>query len=69
MIRTRSSLENIVEKFKNIGEIKKKNQYIQIKNGKFIANAYKSKGFVEIKVFPKDVNLEEAMNYYRKMMT
>ena len=69
LIRTRSSLEKIVQNFKNVAEIKEKKQYIQIKNGKFMANAYKSKGFIEIKIYPKGVNLEEAMNYYRKVMT
>ena len=69
LIRTRSSLEKIVQTFKDSAKITKKNQYIQIDNGKFVANAYKSKGFVEIKIFPKNVNLEEAMNYFRKVMT
>lgn len=69
LIRTRSSLEKIVQAFKDSAKITEKNQYIQIINGKFVANAYKSKGFVEIKVFPKNVNLEEAMNYCRKIMT
>jgi len=69
LIRTRSSLEKIVQTFKNSAKITKKDQYVQIDNGKFVANAYKSKGFVEIKFFPKNVNLEEAMNYYRKVMT
>ncbi len=69
LVRTRKSLENITEKFKNIAEVKNNHQFVNIKNGKFEANVYKSKGFVEVKIFPRDNNLEEAMNFYRKVMS
>lgn len=68
LIRTRTSIENLTEKLKEVAEIKKYNQYLYIKNGEFRATAYKSKGFVEIKIYPKNNELEKAMNYFRKAM-
>ncbi len=68
LIRTRASLREIEEKFKNIAEIIKSDEYIYLKNGKFEANAYKSKGYVEVKIFPFSIDLEDAMNFYRKVM-
>lgn len=68
LIRTRASLKEIEEKFKDIAEIIKDDQYIHLKNGTFIANAYKSKGYVEVKILPKNNDLEDAMNFYRKIM-
>ena len=69
LIRTRKSIENITEKFKNFVEVKNDHPFVNIKNSMFEANVYKSKGFVEVKIFPKDNNLEEAMNFYRKVMS
>ncbi len=68
LIRTRASLKEIEEKFKNIAKIIKNDKYIYLKNGKFEANAYKSKGYVEVKIFPHNTDLEDAMNFYRKVM-
>jgi len=69
LIRTRASLKEIEEKFKNIAKIIKNDKYIYLKNGKFEANAYKSKGYVEVKIFPYSTDLEDAMNLYRKVMS
>ena len=68
LIRTRVSLKEIEEKFKNIAKIIKNDKYIYLKNGKFEANAYKSKGYVEVQIFPHNIDLEDAMNFYRKVM-
>jgi len=68
LIRTRKKLEIIEEKFKKVAGIKKNNDYLIINNKNFNAFAYKSKGLVEIKLWPKNGRLEKAMNCYRKVM-
>ena len=69
LIRTRMSLEKIIDKIQSFGEIKKHSQYTSIKNGKFIATVYKAKGYSEIKIHPRNNELEKAMNYIRTIIT
>lgn len=69
LIRTRATLKEIEVKFKNKAKIIKNDNYIHLKNGKFEANVYKSRGYVEVKIFPYDTDLEDAMNSYRRIMT
>ena len=69
LIRTRKNLEDIIEKLEKHAEIKKFNQYISIENGKLSATAYKSRGYVEIKIYPHNNDLEITMNYFRGIIT
>ncbi|TKJ22444.1 MAG: hypothetical protein CEE43_06015 [Promethearchaeota archaeon Loki_b32] len=69
LIRTRNSLELLVEKLNGIAAIKEYDHYISIKNGTFKATAYKSNGFAEIKVYSNNNELEKAMNDIRKALT
>ena len=69
LIRTRKNLEDIIEKLGKHAEIKKFNQYTSIKNGKLSAIAYKSRGYVEIKIYPNNDDLEITMNYFRGIIT
>jgi len=69
LIRTRISLEILVEKLNEIAAIKEHDHYISIKNGTFKATAYKSNGFAEIKVYSNNNDLEKAMNDIRKALT
>jgi len=69
LIRTRAKLEDIIEKLEKYAEIKKFAQYVSIKNGKLSATAYKSKGYVEIKIYPNNKDLEKTMNYFRGIIT
>lgn len=69
LIRTKAKLEDIIEKLEKYAEIKKFAQYVSIKNGKLSATAYKSKGYVEIKIYPNNNDLEISMNYFRGLIT
>ena len=69
LIRTRKKLEDMIEKLGKHAEIKKFNQYTSIKNGKLSAIAYKSRGYVEIKIYPNNDDLEITMNYFRGIIT
>jgi len=68
LIRTRMKIETLEEKFKDFTEIRKNKQYLSLINKKFAANAYKSNGFVEIRINPKNHKLEDAMNFTRRIM-
>lgn len=69
LIRTRKELGDIIKKIGNHAEVRKYRDYVSIKNGKLSATAYKSKGYVEIKIYPKDYDLEKTMNYFRGIIT
>jgi len=58
----------IAKRFENIADVKERDDYISIDNGNFIALAYKSKRFVEIKINPKENDLIKVLNYCRKIL-
>ena len=68
LIRTRKKIEYIEEKFKNKIEMKRNDEVLIFSDSDFYAFAYQSKGLVEIKFFSKNDKLEEAMNYYRRII-
>ena len=69
LIRTRKKLEDMIEKLEKHAEIKKIDHYVSIENGKLSATTYKSRGYVEIKIYPNNDDLEIAMNYFRGIIT
>ncbi|MHA1249560.1 MAG: phosphoadenosine phosphosulfate reductase domain-containing protein [Candidatus Helarchaeota archaeon] len=68
LIRTRMPIDKILKMFEKIGSVNKNEDSYNIDNEKFAAWIYNSKGFIEIKVYPKNTILKDNLNYIRNIL-